>query len=206
MVPCPPPPSPSAPPPPGGGGVRACGVAAPPRPRHPDESQDPGSRAASCLALGPDFRQDDGRQDDGGWFGMTGGRRVTGGSHGGSVPEPSRSSPAGRQRVADDRRYLARVPVRLDVGATAVSWSVRLWFRVRPLRRLRRHLPLAGEECGRAGSQLLPRSVILTKVRTQGLGRCPAWLWVLTFVRMTGVRMTGVRMTSVRKTGGGGAG
>ena len=194
MVPCPPPPSPSAPPPPGGGGVRACGVAAPPRPRHPDESQDPGSRAASCLALGPDFRQDDGRQDDGGWFGMTGGRRVTGGSHGGSVPEPSRSSPAGRQRVADDRRYLARVPVRLDVGATAVSWSVRLWFRVLPLRRLRRHLPLAGEDCeGRAAAP--PRSVILTKVRTQGRGRRPAWLWVLTFVRMTGVRMTFVRVT-----------
>ena len=37
----------------------------------------------------------------------------------------------------------------------------------------------------------LPRFVILTKVRTQGRGRCPAWLWVLTFVRMTGVRMTG---------------
>ena len=29
-------------------------------------------------------------------------------------------------------------------------------------------------------------SVILTKVRTQGNGRCASWLWVLTFVRMTG--------------------
>ena len=28
-------------------------------------------------------------------------------------------------------------------------------------------------------------TVILTKVRTQGNGRCPFWLWVLTFVRMT---------------------
>ena len=29
------------------------------------------------------------------------------------------------------------------------------------------------------------RIVILTKVRTQGNGRCTLWLWVLTFVRMT---------------------
>ncbi|MEG8030708.1 hypothetical protein QP178_16050 [Sphingomonas aurantiaca] len=29
--------------------------------RHPDESHDPGLRAARFLALGPDFRQDDGR-------------------------------------------------------------------------------------------------------------------------------------------------
>jgi len=28
--------------------------------RHPDGSQDPGLRAVRCLALGPDFRQDDG--------------------------------------------------------------------------------------------------------------------------------------------------
>jgi len=28
--------------------------------RHPDGSQDPGLRALRCLALGPDFRQDDG--------------------------------------------------------------------------------------------------------------------------------------------------
>jgi hypothetical protein len=35
----------------------------PPHPRrHPDESQDPGSRTPRCLALGPDFRQDDGRR------------------------------------------------------------------------------------------------------------------------------------------------
>ncbi len=29
--------------------------------RHPDESQDPGSQAPPFVALGPDFRQDDGR-------------------------------------------------------------------------------------------------------------------------------------------------
>ena len=29
-------------------------------------------------------------------------------------------------------------------------------------------------------------AVILTEVRIQGYGRCAAWLWVLTFVRMTG--------------------
>ena len=28
--------------------------------RHPDESQDPGLRGTALLALGPDFRQDDG--------------------------------------------------------------------------------------------------------------------------------------------------
>ena len=28
-------------------------------------------------------------------------------------------------------------------------------------------------------------AVILTEVRIQGYGRCAAWLWVLTFVRMT---------------------
>ncbi len=27
--------------------------------------------------------------------------------------------------------------------------------------------------------------VILTKVRIQSYGRCPLWLWILTFVRMT---------------------
>ena len=34
-------------------------------------------------------------------------------------------------------------------------------------------------------SRHLNPSVILTKVRTQGAKRCPSWLWVLTFVRMT---------------------
>ncbi len=29
-------------------------------------------------------------------------------------------------------------------------------------------------------------AVILTKVRIQSYGRCPLWLWILTFVRMTG--------------------
>ncbi len=33
---------------------------------------------------------------------------------------------------------------------------------------------------------LTPPLVILTKVRTQGYGVWRFWLWVLTFVRMTG--------------------
>ena len=36
------------------------------------------------------------------------------------------------------------------------------------------------------GPRPCPLSVTLTKVRVQGHGRCAVWLWILTFVRMTG--------------------
>jgi len=40
-----------------------------------------------------------------------------------------------------------------------------------------------------SGGMLRPqRSVILTKVRIQGNERRTPWLWILTFVRMTGAR------------------
>ncbi|RZT47259.1 hypothetical protein EV283_2741 [Sphingomonas sp. BK036] len=40
-------------------------------------------------------------------------------------------------------------------------------------------------------------SVILTKVRTQGYGRWRLWLWVLTFVRMTGGMVQAAGLSSV---------
>ena len=50
---------------------------------------------------------------------------------------------------------------------------------------------------GRRGVLRRPVPVILTKVRIQGYGRWAVWLWVLTFVRMTG----GVRAALVRRRG-----
>ena len=52
---------------------------------------------------------------------------------------------------------------------------------------------------GRQGVLRWPVPVILTKVRIQGYGRWAVWLWVLTFVRMTG----GVRAALVRRRGAG---
>ena len=182
MVPCPPPPSPSAPPPPGGGGLRGASRSSSPL-RHPDESQDPGSRAAPCLALGPDFRQDDGRQDDvrqgdGGWLRMTGNR--TADRFHNLFPLEPRRSPARRGRsplsgagAGSARRWRDRGFV---VGTTMVPCPPPPSPSAPPWR----------GRSARGGPPRLPGSVILTKVRTQGRGRCPAWLWVLTFVRMTG--------------------
>ena len=54
------------------------------------------------------------------------------------------------------------------------------------------------------GRRALSTSVILTKVRIQGPERCPTWLWILTFVRMT--EWVGYRSAAVRHRIEGGMG